>query len=71
MIISLKVTLADTRIVHQVLRSKNKVLGSRRISIEADLPPVQLQELNSKTDDLGNRKANGETDLVLRYSKAI
>lgn len=44
------------------------MLASRQIYIEADLTPLQLGELNNKKQELRTRRANGEVDLVLRYT---
>lgn len=65
----LKVILSDTQLVHMVLKNRYKVLTSRQIYIEADLTPLQLSELKSKREELRTRRANGEVDLVLRYTK--
>lgn len=67
----LKVTLTNANDVSTVLKNRRKFIDTHQVYIEADLSPAQLKQLNDTKEELRVRRANGEENLILRFTNGI
>lgn len=63
----LKVIFSDAKIANNCLKNKRKLTGN--IFLNADLTPTQRQQFKLCREDLQARKAKGEIDIGIRYTK--
>lgn len=67
----IKVVLSNNSDVSAVLKNRKKIIENHQIYIEADLSPAQLKQLRDTKEELQNRRAGGEDNLVLRYVNGV
>lgn len=61
-----KVIFADPSMVTKCLQNKRKLAGCR-LSVKPDLTLMQRNKIKMVFDELNKRKADGESDLTVRY----
>lgn len=68
---AMKVRLSNPADVGVILKNKAKAITSKKVYIEPDMTPKQLEELNTVRNEFKHRRQNGEGNIRIKFVNGI